>query len=106
MPVSRWNQGRTDIVKYDHRQSQYNGESFYDARKIFIGLSPDRSTLLFQRLSQSQAFVNVGRESTVARETSDLDSSFYQARLGTAAFSNDGRLALLPEAGGGNIDES
>ena len=100
-PVERWSQGRADIIKFDHLQKDENQNVFYDPRKNFVGLGPDLSTLIFQHIQPSQAFVNLGRETLKSRETSEMDSSVYQARLGPAAFSADGRLALLPEVGRG-----
>ncbi|MDR0881098.1 MAG: PQQ-binding-like beta-propeller repeat protein [Candidatus Adiutrix sp.] len=85
-PVTRWAQGRLDIISYD-------------SEKSFIGLSPDLSAVLYQELRPGRAFVNLGLESLSSRDQSELASFTGQARLGQAVFSPDRRLALLPEAG-------
>lgn len=100
MKASRWGQGRTDIIQFDHFKAGGDGSlGGYDRQKQFIGLSPDNSTLLFQEVKPAQAFVNLGKESVSSRETTELEASAYQARIGRAAFSPKGRLALLAEAG-------
>ena len=85
-PVTRWAQGRLDIISYD-------------SEKSFVGLSPDLSAVPYQELRPGRAFVNLGLESLSSRERSELASFTGQARLGQAVFSPDRRLALLPEAG-------
>lgn len=103
MEVVRWAPGRTDIVQFDHLRPQADGRTGrYDLEKSFVGISPDFSAVLYQELKPSQAFVNLGRETTAAdRDSAELESFTYQAWLGQAVFSQRGqrRLALLPERG-------
>ncbi len=106
METIRWAQGRADIVKFDHlRAGNEEGKGLYDPEKAFVGLSPDLSTLIYQELRPSRAFVTLGRETVGGRETGEMESAAYQAWLGQAVFSRDRRLALLPERGRGEPDD-
>jgi hypothetical protein len=99
LDVSRWRQGRTDIVKFDHlrRVSGREDRGRYDPETVFAGLSPNLDLVYYQELRPARAFVQAGRESVSLRQGEALKAFTYQARLGPAVFSGDGRLALLPE---------
>ena len=101
METTRWAGGRTDIIKFDRLRAEdaQNKRGRYDPEKFFVGLTPDLSAILYQELRPTQAFINLGLESLGARETEELESFTYQAALGPAAYSADGRLALLAERG-------
>ena len=103
MDASRWAAGRTDLIKFDRLRAEdtQNRRGRYDQEKFFVGLTPDLKSIFYQELRPTQAFINLGRESLATRETEELESFTYQAALGPAAYSADGRLALLAERGPG-----
>ncbi len=107
LEVARWRQGRTDIIKFDHLRPAGSEENRgrYDPELSFVGLSPDLGSFYYQELSPSRAFVNLGRASVGTRQAEGLESFTYRSRIGSAAFSRDGRLALLPERGRGGQED-
>ncbi len=105
-PATRWGQGRADIISYDHlRRDKDDGPVRRDPGRLFVGLAPDLTTLLYQDVHPARADVDLGREALATRQAEVFDSRGL-AFLAEAVHSPDRRLALLMEKGREPGDEA